>query len=174
MCGENYVEQRAASQCRGSSPRVRGKPGLTVTSDPASRLIPACAGKTIAAYPRNGYAAAHPRVCGENVYPASCKRASMGSSPRVRGKLKSMFSAAKNAGLIPACAGKTAFLEVPGKGHVAHPRVCGENRLPTRRAMKVCGSSPRVRGKRMLAIVAAGRPGLIPACAGKTRAALMT
>ena len=52
----------------------------------------------------------------------------------------------------------------------AHPRVCGENTQPTQRLMRSGGSSPRVRGKRSGVGVGVGLVGLIPACAGKTRA----
>ncbi len=47
VCGENdgYVEKASAAQ--GSPPRVRGKPCGTIGGMPASRITPACAGKTV-------------------------------------------------------------------------------------------------------------------------------
>ena len=50
-----------------------------------------------------------------------------GSSPRVRGKLVAVLAAHHHAGLIPACAGKTAAVLRPVVTAAAHPRVCGEN-----------------------------------------------
>ena len=77
-------------------------------------------------------------------------------------------------GLIPAYAGKT----FPAMSRVryirAHPRVCGENTNDTISAALEGGSSPRVRGKPAAASRCFARLGLIPACAGKTRAARLS
>ena len=112
---------------------------------------------------------AHPRVCGENAakpFSASCVA---GSSPRVRGKRRHLLRDWQPYGLIPACAGKTPFDGFLSKRGKAHPRVCGENRLPAASASLSKGSSPRVRGKRAIASNMSGPAGLIPACAGKTK-----
>ena len=50
---------------------------------------------------------AHPRVCGENVLMNEATAHMMGSSPRVRGKPDFVGEGVLEAGLIPACAGKT-------------------------------------------------------------------
>ena len=50
----------------------------------------------------------------------------------------------------------------------AHPRVCGENLPLFCLEGACCGSSPRVRGKRVVGVVHSRVGGLIPACAGKT------
>ena len=72
-------------------------------------------------------------------------------------------------GLIPACAGKTRTCGgVPGRKR-AHPRVCGENLQVIAHRVELAGSSPRVRGKLPYAGNYSFCPGLIPACAGKTR-----
>ena len=46
--------------------------------------------------------------------------------------------------------------------------MCGENPKGPRRLTPASGSSPRVRGKREFVRLSHLRPGLIPACAGKT------
>ena len=95
-------------------------------------------------------------------------RAWVGSSPRVRGKHGPADEAHLGGGLIPACAGKTGPC-LPGRRQCwAHPRVCGENSLCLRIRNPPPGSSPRVRGKPIVAPVEHDPPGLIPACAGKT------
>ena len=71
-----------------------------------------------------------------------------GSSPRVRGK--------------PPPHAR------PSPSSPAHPRVCGENAVAAGGAHDVPGSSPRVRGKLVGHHPRRARPGLIPACAGKT------
>ena len=50
----------------------------------------------------------------------------------------------------------------------AHPRACGENAEVDNPASRMCGSSPRVRGKRVDIVESAADFGLIPARAGKT------
>ena len=50
----------------------------------------------------------------------------------------------------------------------AHPRVCGENEIPTTDRVLCDGSSPRVRGKRIIFLRLLRLVRLIPACAGKT------
>ena len=55
----------------------------------------------------------------------------------------------------------------------AHPRVCGENQGESSAAKVHAGSSPRVRGKLPAESVDIVAEGLIPACAGKTRMALL-
>ena len=141
------------------------------------RYIPACATVTFtqneggAGPPRvrgklgSELTQVHPRVCGGNApgHP--------GTSPRVRGKLLPQQLLVCHLGYIPetpacgglcaryipACAGETTQVKIVGH----HPRVCGG------------GTSPRVRGKRLLAC--AGETGncqvrCIPACAGDVRA----
>ena len=71
-------------------------------------------------------------------------------------------------GLIPACAGKTGTLRSELERLWAHPRVCGENYIPRSEWPEPMGSSPRVRGKLTLKGKVKIKPGLIPACAGKT------
>ena len=131
-------------------------------------LIPACAGKTVG-FPRDGGPfAAHPRVCGENIFTQFRAGCLLGSSPRVRGKLRATQEGGTLFGLIPACAGKTLNLGKPHGYQPAHPRVCGENSINERTVADSNGSSPRVRGKRRPDEHALRDPRLIPACAGKT------
>ena len=153
----------------GSSPRVRGKLGLTKNDEAPERLIPACAGKTPYCPFNDRRARAHPRVCGENEPAIPQARKLAGSSPRVRGKLTLSLQAKHNTGLIPACAGKTLSPAPWLASPRAHPRVCGENVGLKPRRVALGGSSPRVRGKQMFKPEVDRRARLIPACAGKTR-----
>ena len=131
-------------------------------------LIPACAGKTSCARSTLELCGAHPRVCGENLGGALGSLGGMGSSPRVRGKLKISRVLVSIPGLIPACAGKTVFGVGDCGGEEAHPRVCGENRYVWDVGTQYKGSSPRVRGKLLSRFPCGRTVGLIPACAGKT------
>ena len=152
----------------GSSPRVRGKLRAAGSKTAATGLIPACAGKTIPQRSRRNVDGAHPRVCGENCPGVGHSSRMAGSSPRVRGKHPNWRPENAPPGLIPACAGKTPGRLAAHESHWAHPRVCGENATGRPDRRQGHGSSPRVRGKPRTDLAATPRPGLIPACAGKT------
>ena len=115
---------------------------------------------------------AHPRVCGENALDQEPALITLGSSPRVRGKLSGRLGGAGFRRLIPACAGKTTIVQ-PRLGSIrAHPRVCGENLIGVERELTESGSSPRVRGKPLHMDNGDKELRLIPACAGKTLVAI--
>ena len=148
VCGENGEAIQSSGRSIGSSPRVRGK-RVSAGSAGLARV-------------------AHPRVCGENANSARAEIKVSGSSPRVRGKQRSSSWRGLEAGLIPACAGKTFPLLLMRSLRPAHPRVCGENVRPAGLNSPTVGSSPRVRGKRGYKYSKVLISGLIPACAGKT------
>ena len=131
-------------------------------------LIPARAGKTGAPLIGRHLLGAHPRACGENGTTRPCPFGGPGSSPRVRGKLGVGEAHGGVDGLIPARAGKTRVPFVWVLICAAHPRVCGENAGRCRAVGLSAGSSPRVRGKRVLGHSGFSVGRLIPACAGKT------
>ena len=168
MCGENALTLACEPLVQGSSPRVRGKPFRFGVKRGCFRLIPACAGKTVAKHTAYRAGPAHPRVCGENWALKSALKLFPGSSPRVRGKPDSFACVANRVGLIPACAGKTQLDSGTRRRTTAHPRVCGENSSPRRKRITRLGSSPRVRGKHVALNLGPVDGGLIPACAGKT------
>ena len=168
VCGENLPRSTTQAACRGSSPRVRGKQRGLHDADQGRRLIPACAGKTPAAWALAAAMTAHPRVCGENRTLTTLPRCSVGSSPRVRGKPVLRAARAVHRRLIPACAGKTSHPQATPGRPAAHPRVCGENAPASRSRAHDLGSSPRVRGKPHPDHSPPLFRGLIPACAGKT------
>ena len=85
-CGENMEADQVESVAEGSSPRMRGKRKLTMSTQARNGLIPAHAGKTIESDSESIRVAAHPRACGENVLTVSTGRKETGSSPRMRGK----------------------------------------------------------------------------------------
>ena len=170
MCGENQETPAQTPWEPGSSPRVRGKLTASDGRPLMSGLIPACAGKTLITIRSSLHPRAHPRVCGENRLALRKEIHQNGSSPRVRGKRSGCVLVVGELGLIPACAGKTVWKSSPLRPLQAHPRVCGENAIVCGVWFRCGGSSPRVRGKRAGEQKAILLLGLIPACAGKTRA----
>ena len=95
-----------------------------------------------------------------------------GSSPLTRGKLAGDVVLTVHLRLIPAHAGKTLAGPPRRQGREAHPRSRGENRLVYSLIKDDPGSSPLTRGKPCSMCRRASSVGLIPAHAGKTRAAL--
>ena len=168
VCGENEGLRGIFVDHDGSSPRVRGKHVPNLAQAGNQGLIPACAGKTITSFPTAALLRAHPRVCGENLKGQLEAVTGGGSSPRVRGKLRSARRAPARERLIPACAGKTRSPGLQARALRAHPRVCGENVTWSASRVTNAGSSPRVRGKRSEHRCQFVVLGLIPACAGKT------
>ena len=167
-CGENGEVVAGGGAAQGSSPRVRGKRQRRTTPSPGLGLIPARAGKTGCATPWRATRWAHPRACGENSRAPMESFFSWGSSPRVRGKPLGGFSSSSRGGLIPARAGKTTWGSFRVSARTAHPRACGENFSSHECSDRLCGSSPRVRGKQQIATIKSATGGLIPARAGKT------
>ena len=166
--GENLVETSLLASCPGSSPRGRGKLDGELLGQVDDGLIPAWAGKTLAASGCAAGCGAHPRVGGENLACALPSAVTQGSSPRGRGKPDLDQSQTLVLRLIPAWAGKTSRAVCVSENRAAHPRVGGENIHVLLDECEERGSSPRGRGKPMLAWSGRARRGLIPAWAGKT------
>ena len=95
-----------------------------------------------------------------------------GSSPLTRGKPGACRARRSPVRLIPAHAGKTPGSARCGAPHPAHPRSRGENPLMGPDPLTAFGSSPLTRGKQLVAHHVHVRVRLIPAHAGKTRAAM--
>ena len=70
----------------------------------------------------------HPRVCGEKILRMVTAHTQAGSPPRVRGKVKSVWSRCRPTGITPACAGKSSPIWLSAPSMEDHPRVCGEKK----------------------------------------------
>ena len=150
VCGENYCNLHSFSSFLGSPPRVRGKPGHNSHARWWAGITPACAGKTRRAASCWTIRRDHPRVCGENFTPLPFPMMVVGSPPRVRGKLQQGSWVSHQAGITPACAGKTFSILSLITSSWDHPRVCGENMFNGSMTNLETGSPPRVRGKQRL------------------------
>ena len=65
-CGENEVTTANGGICKGSPPRMRGKPHSYQTCRACKGITPAHAGKTQRCAPICSFRRDHPRACGEN------------------------------------------------------------------------------------------------------------
>ncbi len=167
-CGEHAWPCRSAESQAGSSPRVRGtllESGAAVLRE---RLIPAGAGNTWRRCWRIAPPTAHPRGCGEHIFPAFQRRLCVGSSPRVRGTRSLALGDFAAIRLIPAGAGNTRLSAIAVGVKAAHPRGCGEHNGGTGVTSTSNGSSPRVRGTPSRHHPLGARYRLIPAGAGNT------
>ena len=169
--GENRVRMSSTLAARGSSPLTRGKLNRRGGDREDFRLIPAHAGKTGQESGLESRPWAHPRSRGENRPSRLRPWSANGSSPLTRGKRRRRSSVLRQVRLIPAHAGKTTASRLSYLTGTAHPRSRGENAASVDFVGVVVGSSPLTRGKRELRRLPADHRRLIPAHAGKTRAA---
>ena len=149
VCGENRPRIKRWFFIRGSPPRVRGKLDINQRDSMITRITPACAGKTFKVFQSDELQKDHPRVCGENDCVPAVVEICVGSPPRVRGKQQRVSLYQLEAGITPACAGKTCT---------------GVNRN-----IRARDHPPRVRGKRIKIFRVHPFFRITPACAGKTQ-----
>ena len=166
--GENESELESTKLDLGTSPRVRGKQHPALSRHPQRRNIPACTGKTSPMLCISQKSTEHPRVYGENTDMRRNARSVDGTSPRVRGKQRTMKPVGGDEWNIPACTGKTWRHGETTPVPTEHPRVYGENDQRRLHAQHLLGTSPRVRGKRDNSKQNRGAGRNIPACTGKT------
>ncbi len=75
---------------------------------------------------RNSEQQDHPRVCGEKQLGKNATDYTLGSPPRVRGKVSVDEVNVFHGGITPACAGKRRGALCTHSCAQDHPRVCGE------------------------------------------------
>ena len=172
MCGEHAVPGERVACLAGSSPHVRGTRPLLPGVASMPGIIPACAGNTPLRLSPLRPVWDHPRMCGEHQWFAGGEVGLLGSSPHVRGTLSTLPAMRRPPGIIPACAGNTRIRESDSIWRWDHPRMCGEHAETRNHQPDDRGSSPHVRGTPGLILPDGKRLGIIPACAGNTRAAL--
>ncbi len=128
VCGERIKRDCRRMIRDGSSPRVRGTLNVHRLDKFHCRFIPACAGNAPGRSSRPKKQPVHPRVCGERITVTIVTKASVGSSPRVRGTPARPGARAPRARFIPACAGNASSTGRWVLTWTVHPRVCGERR----------------------------------------------
>ena len=147
---------------------MRGKGTQIKTIATNMRITPAHAGK------RNGQSRAwqttwdHPRACGEKVMSSDPTFPSLGSPPRMRGKVLSKNLEWLRTRITPAHAGKSWPSSLAAASAWDHPRACGEKMDATQQITSNAGSPPRMRGKVSHPESCSGRLGITPAHAGKS------
>ena len=168
VCGEKCPPLFRGQNTSGSPPRMRGKDLFQHHVRQVARITPAYAGKRIMTTSKDFGKEDHPRVCGEKCIPLYSSLNSMGSPPRMRGKVSTPVSGSKYLRITPAYAGKRSLPASRPAGGKDHPRVCGEKRLAASQLSRSQGSPPRMRGKGLVACLSGWWCGITPAYAGKS------
>ena len=173
VCGEAIFSSSASIPLNGLSPRMRGSHAGAPGELLLAGIIPAYAGK-----PPPGRSPAradrdYPRVCGEALLRRVRRQGYPGLSPRMRGSRDAGLAESGCGGIIPAYAGKPRARWFSGTRGGDYPRVCGEAAYLWVKGMLDAGLSPRMRGSRAEGKVFYRLAGIIPAYAGKPRAAGM-
>ena len=132
---------------------MRGAPRITRHLPVRYWIIPAYAGSTRLLRALLARQWDHPRVCGEHLCSAMEKMGNGGSSPRMRGARRRIVLDGRPKGIIPAYAGSTAGATDQLTTMGDHPRVCGEHIYLRKREKVDGGSSPRMRGAPLQAVV---------------------
>ena len=149
VCGKNCVWFIFMLDKPGSPPHMREKPCQNNKDADCTGITPACAGKTCKRMYSHHLEWDHPRVCGKN-------------------KHESQFNSCIQDRIIPACAGKTSSALICLSWSWDHPRVCGKNISDILKMVRVLGSPPLLREKRISTPFVQVNCGITPACAGKT------
>ena len=170
VCGEHAAAFGTKEINPGSSPRMRGTPNYDHIPYAQHGIIPAYAGNTGLVHVRHSGNGDHPRVCGEHCGVCGAYFSCLGSSPRMRGTPGVDGQWRVAPGIIPAYAGNTCRTRSADSTSRDHPRVCGEHMLEIEAVGEIRGSSPRMRGTRVVADNYGLAVGIIPAYAGNTRA----
>ena len=169
VCGEHCIIGSVQNIRQGSSPRMRGTPVHVDNFTVDRGIIPAYAGNTKCSSRTAPTSRDHPRVCGEHAFCSFVSSFARGSSPRMRGTLRTIMISTHHEGIIPAYAGNTYVERINVDLVGDHPRVCGEHRVRCAVHMTLRGSSPRMRGTHLVPRAWMAGPGIIPAYAGNTR-----
>ena len=166
--GEHTAWLGSTRSTGGSSPHTRGaRMGFECDSMP-SRIIPAYAGSTSCPHGAAATSSDHPRIRGEHASKRRSNCRNLGSSPHTRGAPSAAPVATFRTRIIPAYAGSTRVVPVPGPDPGDHPRIRGEHLVVGVHDEVSEGSSPHTRGALMLLILLASSCGIIPAYAGST------
>ena len=132
MRGED--NDRSFCSCRhvGSPPHARGRLEWHNLPDTIPGITPACAGKTPMRTLAKLHLKDHPRMRGEDIPLKSMWKPIAGSPPHARGRHTIFRRVSALARITPACAGKTLWYETWKWKFPDHPRMRGEDILPTR------------------------------------------
>ena len=145
--GKSFKGKTMRKLAAESPPRMRGKVAIYIDFQSYFRITPAHAGKRIAHLLKRLSGRDHPRACGEKALGTCSAMRTLGSPPRMRGKVTEENNMTTDYGITPAHAGKSRSGLLGPAADGDHPRACGEKFKTARRVGRDWGSPPRMRGK---------------------------
>ena len=125
-CGEKKYCTIATCSNLGSPPRMRGKARWRIQRQNGRGITPAHAGKSSTFVQVLAGTWDHPRACGEKSSAVPCTKISLGSPPRMRGKVNRNNERRFSQRITPAHAGKSGLWCTGPAFPRDHPRACGE------------------------------------------------
>ena len=152
---------------REHPPRVRGRTSPDRRPAASGRTSPARAGKNHLLRLSFCSRRKHPRVCGEELTISWARPLREETPPRVRGRKGNSRNPPSRMRNTPACAGKNAAMGKSNRYQQKHPRVCGEESTGPHDSNSSTETPPRVRGRKLHALLYRRNVGNTPACAGK-------
>ena len=173
MGGEKNKELEGVWLPMGSPPRGRGKDEPAAAAGKASRITPAWAGKSRCMVIVVCCSEDHPRMGGEKAAYFRAEWVPKGSPPHGRGKVVYLSVSIFSARITPAWAGKSQLKPQNQTKIEDHPRMGGEKFAAAAAVAQRQGSPPHGRGKAAVERVWKQWPGITPAWAGKSTAALV-
>ena len=126
MRGEDGLTAWPGGRVGGSPPHARGRLGVSLDHSPATRITPACAGKTRRGVGKAGLRGDHPRMRGEDCLHGGDHFPRTGSPPHARGRPALLFRRFPDFGITPACAGKTQSAPSARSATPDHPACAGK------------------------------------------------
>ena len=149
MCGKDDINGSDIELATGSPPHVRERRLMEQENGSAYRITPACAGKTRPPTRCTSRHRDHPRMCGKDRSIVFHPDYGIGSPPHVRERLVCDGFNGRDAGITPACAGKTHRHQPNNTTFQDHPRMCGKDSDCYTNVKNVLGSPPHVRERQL-------------------------
>ena len=129
VCGEKLIALISTPSVVGSPPRMRGKASGVPPCSCSPGITPAYAGKRARGIQPQQGKQDHPRVCGEKMAADPAVSQTVGSPPRMRGKVADLLDKWDVSRITPAYAGKSDWNVLVVVRQWDHPRICGEKFL---------------------------------------------
>ncbi|MGY3684809.1 hypothetical protein ACVWXU_008432 [Streptomyces sp. TE33382] len=168
-CAGTTLPARRGGRAPREQPRVRGDdPSTRDRATYESGNNPACAGTTVSQSENGDEPREQPRVRGDDSGSASVPPTPMGTTPRARGRRDRVGCGRGGRGNNPACAGTTPWWASPPCAFWEQPRVRGDDRRGWPSPLRIRGTTPRARGRRVRVDRWLRGEGNNPACAGTT------
>ena len=146
---------------------MRGRPWWLYAQGRSLGFIPARAGEADSPLPVGKEHKVHPRSCGGGISLRNIQSWPIGSSPLVRGRHPQAERRRRQLRFIPARAGEAFFGRRVAPAIWVHPRSCGGGQTTKTLHQVFSGSSPLVRGRRLVKLDRILNSGFIPARAGE-------